>query len=234
MYFTNPKLEKIFASTKLIIFDMNGLITNDEEIQFKAFNKILKKFNIKIDLNFWINKCVGYKETDSFVKIFTLSKIDKSPAEIKKIVIQQKNAYQKLVKPKINKIVRKGVLEIIRYIKNQTDKKLSLATSSTKQGYNITLGSKGLNIINNFEYIVCGEEVKKSKPDPEIYLKVKQHFKISANKCLAFEDSSPGVNAAKNAKMICWAVPNKYTKKQDLSRADFIISDLSKNAKIIS
>lgn len=234
MCFINPKLEKIFNAAELIIFDMNGLIIDDEGIQFKAFNKVLKNYNLKISENFWIDKCVGHKEVENFLKIFSLKNIHKDPIEIKRLIKEEKQVYEKLVQPQVKKIVRKGVLEIIKYIKNKTNKKIALATSSTKQGCNIVLGSKGLNIKDKFDFIISGDQIKKSKPNPEIYFKVRKHFNIKASKCLVFEDSFPGVNAAKNAKMFCFAIPSKYTRNQDFSRADFVISDLSKKAKILS
>lgn len=233
MYFIEPKLENIFEQTKLIIFDMNGLIIDDEGIQRQAFNEVLKKFKLEIDENFWINQCVGHKEAANFFKIFSQKNIDLRPEKIKKLVQQKNKAYKRLIKSQIKKIIRKGILEIIEYIKEKTEKHLTLATSTTQHGCSLILGSKGLNIKDQFDFIICGEEVEKSKPDPAIYLKVKEHFNLQAKKCLVFEDASSGVEAAKNAKMLCFAVPSKYTKNQGFSRADVVISDLSREAKIL-
>jgi len=233
VYFKKPTLEKIFQEAKVIIFDLNGLIVDDERFKLQAFNQVFKNFNIRISKHYWINQCIGYTELNNFKKIFNLKKISKTNLELRQIIQKQHNFYEKLVVTCIKKIVRPGVLKLIKYIKKYTNKKLALATSTNEHGYKLILGKKGLNILKQFDFIVCGEEIRNSKPHPEIYLKVKKHFKAKANDYLVFEDAATGVRAAKNVKMKCFAIPSKYTFNQDFALADFIISDLSKEAKII-
>jgi HAD superfamily hydrolase (TIGR01509 family) len=54
-----------------------------------------------------------------------------------------------------------------------------------------------LGIADNFDLIFAGIDVKQGKPSPEIYLKVMEHFDISAAETLIFEDSAVGIEAAK-------------------------------------
>lgn len=75
MYFTETKLENVFNSARVIIFNMNGLIIDDEKIKLKVFNTILRNYGFQITLDYWINKCVGHKEAAGFKKIFYDKKI---------------------------------------------------------------------------------------------------------------------------------------------------------------
>jgi len=56
-----------------------------------------------------------------------------------------------------------------------------------------------LGITDYFSSIICGDEVSKGKPDPEMYLKTLSNLKMDKNECIIFEDSIEGVTAAKNA-----------------------------------
>ena len=56
-----------------------------------------------------------------------------------------------------------------------------------------------LGITNYFSSIICGDEVSRGKPDPEMYLKTLSNLKVNKNECIIFEDSIEGVSAAKNA-----------------------------------
>ena len=131
---------------------------------------------------------------------------------------------------KTKAILRKGVLTIIEYIKNHTIKSLALATSSTKLAYQANLGKKGLKILPLFDYCISGDE---SENKTDSYKKVIKHFNLSPDYCLVFEDSNPGVTAAKNAGLPCLAVPSLYTKTQDFSLANYLVSDLTPKAEIL-
>lgn len=57
------------------------------------------------------------------------------------------------------------------------------------------------NIENRFDYMVCGDEVMKGKPDPDIFLKVAQKAGCNPDQCIVLEDSENGIIAASRARM---------------------------------
>jgi beta-phosphoglucomutase-like phosphatase (HAD superfamily) len=68
--------------------------------------------------------------------------------------------------------------------------------------------------------------VSKKKPDPEIYLTAMNKAGLSPEECVVAEDSENGVTAGKAAGMHVVATTNFYTEKEDLSRADIVVSCL--------
>ena len=70
------------------------------------------------------------------------------------------------------------------------------------------------------------DEVKKSKPNPEIFQKAARQSNSLPESCLVIEDSSNGVKAAKEAGMHCIGFSNPGTGAQDLSNADFIVHNM--------
>ena len=72
-------------------------------------------------------------------------------------------------------------------------------------------------ILNNFEVIVGGDEIARSKPEPDGYLLAVEKFnqldnslKLTPEDCLVIEDSPAGIEAAKRAKMPVVGIANTY------------------------
>ncbi|MDO8619752.1 MAG: HAD family phosphatase [bacterium] len=84
-----------------------------------------------------------------------------------------------------------------------------------------------------FGVIVTGEDVKRHKPDPEVYQIATKHLGMSAEHLIAVEDTVIGVQAAKAAGLRCVAIPNSFTKNQDFSQADHLLGTLEELLKLI-
>jgi beta-phosphoglucomutase-like phosphatase (HAD superfamily) len=84
-----------------------------------------------------------------------------------------------------------------------------------------------LGITQLFDAIISAEDVKHSKPDPEIFLVSARRLNMSPAQCLVVEDAKLGVQAAKEAKMKCLGYKNPHSGEQDLSRADIVTDDFS-------
>jgi HAD superfamily hydrolase (TIGR01509 family) len=112
-----------------------------------------------------------------------------------------------------------GVEDLLNRLKSE-NATLAIASSSIKN--NIDLILQKLNLVSFFDLVVSGEEVPKGKPEPDIFLKVSNHFSRQPQDCVVIEDSTNGVLAAKAAGMVCLAYYNPHSGKQDLSKADLI------------
>lgn len=67
---------------------------------------------------------------------------------------------------------------------------------------------KKIGVYDCFEYVLCGDEVTKRKPNPEIYLSVLKRMDTDARNALVLEDSVVGVEAAYRAGIDCIQVPD--------------------------
>jgi beta-phosphoglucomutase len=90
----------------------------------------------------------------------------------------------------------------------------------------VAFGMQALSLDGTFEAVVCGNDVTRSKPDPEIYLLAAQRLQLSPAACVAIEDAPAGVESAKRAGMRCIAVTNSVTREQ-LRQADLIVASLA-------
>jgi len=144
--------------------------------------------------------------------------------------VKKKNAvYRQLIKNCVKTVVRPGITDFIDYVSCHPRLKLALATSALRVEVEIILGAKGLDLLDRFVFTATGNDVQKSKPNPEMYEYLARKLEILPECCLVFEDSGTGVTAASNASMKCIAVPNGFTKGQDFSAALCIIDNMTRN-----
>lgn len=176
---------------KLVIFDVDGTLVDSESIYVKAALKNLEvnHYNIPMSAIMGIigqNKVAGQKliestQDDSF-------NYDKYLQDFRKIrdELLEKEPYK----------LKKGAINILNYCKEH-DIKMAIATSTARDKQTKVLTELG--IIDYFDYMVFGDEIKNSKPDPEIYLKVFEHYNIDKDEMIIYEDSKNGILSAHNA-----------------------------------
>lgn len=176
---------------KLVIFDVDGTLVDSETVYVKAALKNLEvnHYNIPMSAIMGIigqNKVAGQKliestQDDSF-------NYDKYLQDFRKI-------REELLKKEPYKL-KKGALNILNYCKKH-DIKMAIATSTAKDKQTKVLTELG--IIDYFDYMVFGDEIKNSKPAPDIYLKVYEHYNIDKDEMIIYEDSKSGILSAHNA-----------------------------------
>ena len=82
-------------------------------------------------------------------------------------------------------------------------------------------------MLAQFDAIVCGDDVARTKPAPDVYLLALERLGIGANEAIALEDSPNGLTAAKAAGLFAVAFPNPMTRDLDLAHADLRLDALN-------
>ena len=233
MYFKDKQLEALLNKCTLVIFDLNGLIIDDEPVQLASFNKALEQFHIELDEQYWIDKCVGRKSKEIFETLIAENNFENSNGLVERLLSEKISYYGEFILEVIHDIEREGARDLLHYVASQDYWKVGLATSTNKTELDLMLGSKGLGIAKYFDYCITGDEVTIGKPHPEIFLRVAETFHIYPSKCLVLEDTNAGVESATAAGMRCLAVPNRFTIKHDFSKATYTIDSLLSEAKTL-
>jgi beta-phosphoglucomutase family hydrolase len=140
--------------------------------------------------------------------------------EVKAISEEKEQRYRDLIREKARAFP--GAMELLRVMK-KGNYPLALATSAPSE--NVELVSAQLGLSAYFDVVVCGQDVKESKPSPDIYLRAAEKLGVDPGQCVVFEDSPHGVAAAKRGGMKCVAVTNSHP-AEALKAADRIASSL--------
>jgi HAD superfamily hydrolase (TIGR01509 family) len=122
-----------------------------------------------------------------------------------------------------------GTIELIQYL---YDNGLKLGLASSSPRYFIEMVLNNFDLLKYFTIIVSGEELERSKPHPDIYLKAAEQIGISPIDCVAIEDANAGVRSAKAAGMYTIGYQNPNSGAQDLSAADVVIQDMKEVCKL--
>lgn len=102
--------------------------------------------------------------------------------------------------------------------------KAGLASASSRHRVELVVNRFGLN--EALDAVVSADDiVDDSKPDPAIYLHAASLLGVDPSACIAVEDSTHGVAAAKNAGMYCLGYGPEHHPDQDLSRADEVVTN---------
>ncbi len=197
---------------KAVIFDLDGVLIDSKAIHLNVLEQLLRRKGINLTKE-ELREAFGFtveKNIETFCKSRGLNCPIKEWADEKRAIVVKK---LKDAKP------FPGTEEFLKYAKSKC--KVALASSSTIPEMRAAL--KGLE--NYFDVIVTREDVKKPKPDAEIYKTVAKKLKLKPSECIVIEDSVAGVESAKRAGMFCIAVLNSFPAKE-LKAADFIVKGL--------
>lgn len=176
---------------KLIIFDLDGVLVEAKTIHFDALNEALGP-KYSIEWNEHLSKYDGLK-TNQKLKILTQEK--GLPIELYKQVWEEK---QRLTLQKLSNLSPSTKLQVCISSLVNEGYKIACCSNSIRKTV-LTVLSK-LGIIEYFDLILSNEDVKNSKPHPEIYWKAISMMGCLPEETLIVEDSPFGLLAASRSK----------------------------------
>lgn len=202
---------------KAVIFDMDGVIIDSEPIESLAWEKVIIEYKRKPIFN--KAGLIHEVGAESFEDIVTSHNLMGEDLEL--IRTKKRAIFEELI---INFSPMKGIVKLLNSLKKQ---KIKLAVASTRNERHVKMIIGHLGLDTLFNVTVGFSENIRRKPFPDVFLKAASELKVMPSECVAIEDSGAGVMAGKSAGMKVIAVPNQYTKHQDFSKADRIVSSLS-------
>ena len=201
-----------------IIFDMDGVLLDSEPMHQEIIYEVFQLEGISFD-KAYIQTLTGMSAFPMWEKVKRDAQRSESVEEL--IKFHRDYFFKRLPEVKVPLVPH--VKDVLEKFKNE-GKHLSLASSSGRKL--IDIFTQQTNIAHYFEVIMSGDDVKYSKPNPEIFLKVAQWYGLPATQFTVIEDSTNGVKAAKSANMKCIGFDNPLSGGQDLSQADLLIHSM--------
>lgn len=205
---------------KAVIFDMDGVLIDSQPLHYDADLSELKKLGINAEYKDVV-KYAGTITEERFKlykRDFSLDfDVNKAAAEREEIM---KNIFSN---SDVGSIA--GVKELLKDLKYNGI--LTAVASSSNYELIYTVVDK-LNIREYFDVILSGNDMKRGKPAPDIFIAAAEKLNMKACECVVIEDSANGVQAAVSAGMKVVGYINETSGKQDLSKATVIIDDFNK------
>lgn len=183
-----------------VIFDMDGLMLDTERLARIAWDRAMADWGHTIPDEVYY-RLIGRSVADVGEILRQALAADLPFEEIalrKRQYIDQEIAEHGIpVKP--------GLYELLDWA-DQVGLKKATATSTFREVALQKLRLVGLQ--DRFDAIVCGDDIRRGKPAPDIFLAAASKLDTPASECVVLEDSEPGIEAAQAAGMIPLMVPD--------------------------
>ncbi len=183
-----------------VIFDMDGLMFDTERVAVESWISAARDHGHEIDRSFFLSS-VGLAAKGTRDLLMKIHGPDFPHDAIRQRRLDLAAAY--IAEHGVP--VKKGLVELLGFL-GVSGIPLAVATSTNRLRVDPLLGTSGL--AQYFDAVICGDEVVRCKPDPEIYLAAAARLKVAPENCLVLEDSLPGIAAAHAAGAVAVMVPD--------------------------
>jgi pyrophosphatase PpaX len=185
-----PSLRKLRGKTprfKCVIFDMDGTLTDTNQLIFDSFNYIAMKYKGKTYSPAEIVAMFGPPEEGALVDVVGEETIDHAMREY--LAFYRKH-HKELAR------LHPGIRDLLRFLQKR---KVHCALFTGKGIHTTTITMQAFGLMPFFEYVVTGNDVVNHKPDSEGILKILDHFSLRTDEVLMVGDSIGDVKAAREA-----------------------------------
>lgn len=198
---------------KAAIFDMDGTLVDSTKSDYLAWEKLFAHYHQTLTFPEYL-PMLGIKSAEIVKKYLPV----KDEEELQFALAQKLVFFHEIISE--NGIRPVAYADVFLKQIKQLNVPVALATSSRRAKMEMVM--EKLNLLNYFDTVVTGGDVKNGKPAPDIFIKAADKLSVSPHNCIVFEDAVNGVKAAKNADMKCVAISSTQS-PEALQEADLII-----------
>lgn len=176
---------------KAVIFDLDGVIVSTDELHFRGWKTIADRENIPFS-RADNERLRGVSRLESLEILLEKRTREYSEAEKQKLAADKNQIYMELLDELTPADMLPGVSESLVWLKEQ---KIQIAIGSSSRNTPKILQQIGL--AGTFDAVADGNQITRSKPDPEVFLLAASLLGRSPAECLVVEDAEAGIEAAR-------------------------------------
>lgn len=210
---------------KAIIFDLDGVICHTDRYHYLAWKQLADKIGVYFDESI-NNRLRGVSRMESLEIILEQWKGAPFTGEEKAGLAEEKNTvYKELLKQMTEEDLSREVKDTLKELRSRGIL-LGIGSSSKNAGFILErIGLSGF-----FDGVCDGNDITKSKPDPEVFLTAAKYLNTEPESCLVVEDAKAGIDAAKAAGMASAAIGDAY----GYSMTDYNLQELKELLQVCS
>ena len=175
------------------IFDMDGTMIDNMRFHTEAWTRLLTALDLEVDAEEFLRRSSGKPTHELLEEMFG----DRMPeAERRKLAEHKEILYRDIYRPHL-----KALPGLMRFLAESKKMEIPLAIASSARQRNIEFVLRGLEMEGVFDTVISAADVKKGKPDPEMFLAAAVRLQREPKDCIIFEDALAGIEAARLAGM---------------------------------
>lgn len=202
---------------KCFIFDLDGVIVDTAKYHFLAWQKLAQQLGIDFTPEH-NEQLKGVSRVRSLDIILSLGNFEASQEDKNKWLVQKNEDYLSYLVNMDESEILPGVIPVLAFLKEKNQK--IVLGSASKNAKPILEKAK---IIAFFDAVVDGNDVSNAKPDPEVFLQGAKKVNFPPEKCIVFEDSVAGIQAANTGGMTSVGIGDEAV----LNEADYVFPDFT-------
>ena len=187
-------------SKKAFIFDLDGVIVDTAKYHFLAWKELAQHlgFEFTEEQNELLK---GVSRVRSLEILLDLGKVELNQAEKDHYLEEKNEQYLKYISKMGTDEILPGIRELLDFLKAEN---IRFALGSASKNARLIL--KNLDLLDDFDAIVDGNDVSTAKPDPEVFLIAAEKLGADPEDCIVVEDALAGIQAARAAGMTTVAI----------------------------
>jgi beta-phosphoglucomutase len=203
----------LIPSALALIFDMDGVIVDSNRVHREAWVGYNRGFGL--DTTEAMLQFMYGKRNDEIVRRFYGE--DLAAEEVERHGADKERLYREMIAGKVEAMLTPGLRS---FLGRHSGAPMAVASNAEPANVEFILGEAGL--APYFRAVVDGHQVSRPKPFPDVYLRAAELLEVSPGRCIVFEDSYSGVEAARSAGMKVVGVSSTHS---ELPGAELVIDD---------
>lgn len=198
-----------------VIFDFDGTILDSESSEYESHRRFFEDHAVQLSIDEWCTG-VGIVQPDTHWFEWLCERAERPPTyerfqEMTRRYFREHLTTEPMpgVSALLGALVAAGVPRAI-------------ASAANSRWVLHALDELGL--ASSFDAVVTGDQVKRRKPEPDVYLEAARRLGLAPERCVAIEDSGPGIASAATAGMKTIAIPHRLNRTHDFSAANLHVA----------
>jgi HAD superfamily hydrolase (TIGR01509 family) len=198
-----------------LVFDLDGVIVDSNAMHGVSWRAYLRSFGVEAPVGF--EQGMFGKHNNEIVRSVFGAGLD--DAEVLLHGTRKEKLYREMMGPVLKRHLVPGLLE---FLERHRDFPMAVASNAERANVDFVLDCAGIR--DFFRVVLDGGQVRKPKPEPEIYLRAAELLGTPSANCIVFEDSQAGVQAARSsgARIVGLLTTHSGLPHVDLTIRDFL------------
>lgn len=202
-----------------VIFDVDGVLIDSYDPHFQSWREIASENGIDYTEEMF---AFGFGRTSREIVATQWNRPDLTDEQIRAIDDAKEAAYRRIVATAFPAMP--GARDLVAALHTAG---FRIAVGSSGPPENVDLAIEKLGLAVWLDGKVTGRDVRRGKPDPQIFLRAAEKLGIPPARCAVVEDAPAGIEAAHAAGMVCVGFPSTGRTLDDVQAADLIVRSLA-------